>query len=130
MDMDDLTPVGSRALRQPVTPPAREPVATFTTPPDLSLDEIWHGRPTTRLTDATRGGSHGDPFGSYRPGIRSRTSRWTSPSAARSRPRGTPRTSRRPWRTSGPACGAGCRTQTRRVGQHHITRRSACCRSS
>jgi hypothetical protein len=68
MDMDDLTPASTGSLRQPVTPPAREPVATFTMPPALSLDEIWHGRPTTRLTDATRGGSQGDPFGGYRPG--------------------------------------------------------------
>lgn len=43
-------------------------MATFTTPPVLSLDEIWHGRPATGLTDAIRGGSQGNPFASYQPG--------------------------------------------------------------
>ena len=66
--LDDLTTAGGGSLRGPVTPPAREQVATFTAPRALSLDAIWHGRPPTRLTDATRGGSQGDPFGSYRPG--------------------------------------------------------------
>jgi hypothetical protein len=64
MDLDEMTPAGGGSLRGPAAPPAREPVATFTRPPDLSLDEIWHGG---RTTDATRGGTQGIPFG-YRPG--------------------------------------------------------------
>jgi hypothetical protein len=68
MDMQDITPAGTGSLSGPAAPPSREPVATFTAPPALSLDAIWHGRPTARMTDATRGGSQGDPFGGYQPG--------------------------------------------------------------
>lgn len=68
LDDDDLTPSGAGSLRGQAAPPAREPVATFTTPPALSLDEIWHGRPATRFTDVIRGGSQGNSFGNYRPG--------------------------------------------------------------
>jgi hypothetical protein len=57
----DLTPAG--ALAGPAAPLTREPVAMFTRPRDLTLDEIWHGQ---RTTDLTRDGSQGEPLG--RPG--------------------------------------------------------------
>ncbi|HET9081110.1 MAG TPA: hypothetical protein VFO01_11440 [Trebonia sp.] len=66
MDMQDLTPAGSGSLRAPVTGPHGQTVAQFTIPPDHRPDELWeHG---TRTTDATRGGSQGEPLGRYQPG--------------------------------------------------------------
>jgi hypothetical protein len=42
MNLDDADPApsGAGSLAGPITPPARELVATFTAPPILSLDEI------------------------------------------------------------------------------------------
>ena len=60
MDLDDLTPAGGGSLRRPVLGPHGAPVATFTAPPGLSLDEIWHGGRTTGMT---RDGRQGDPLG-------------------------------------------------------------------
>ena len=58
VDMDDLTPSGA-SFRTTMRPDASAaPVATFTRPPDLSLDEIWHGG---RTTDLTRDGVQGQP---------------------------------------------------------------------
>jgi hypothetical protein len=63
VDLDDLTPAGT-SLRGALRPAMREPVATFTPPPDLALDAIWHGQ---RTNDVTRDGIQGSPFG-YQPG--------------------------------------------------------------
>ena len=60
MDLDTLVPDGGGSLSRPVLGPHGRPVATFTPPPDLALDEIWHGG---RTTDLTRDGTQGAPFG-------------------------------------------------------------------
>jgi len=65
MDLEDFAPAGA-SFRSALRPAASaEPVATFSAPRDLSLDEIWHGG---RTNDMTRDGYQGDPFGGYRPG--------------------------------------------------------------
>ena len=63
----DLTPAGG-ALRDSADSAVRQPVATFSHPAARPADprQIWPdwSRPTTM----TRGGTQGDPLGSYRPG--------------------------------------------------------------
>lgn len=66
LDDSDLLPVGGGSLRIPVLGPQRQQVATFTATRSVHPDELW--APYMRTTEMTRGGSQGDPLGSYRPG--------------------------------------------------------------
>ncbi|WP_300609943.1 hypothetical protein [Trebonia sp.] len=66
MDMDDFTPALGGSLRIPVTAHRGQVVAQFTVPATPHPDELWNAH--TRMTDATRDGSQGDPLGDYRPG--------------------------------------------------------------
>jgi hypothetical protein len=66
LDDPDLLPVGGGSLRGPASPPVHEPVARFTPTKNVDPSEIWPAG--TRPTTMSRGGSQGDPYGSYRAG--------------------------------------------------------------
>jgi hypothetical protein len=63
MDLDNLVPQGGGSLSRPVFGPHGQVVATFSAPQTPDPAALWEPHKTT---DATRGGSQGNPFG--RPG--------------------------------------------------------------